>query len=111
MKISALKNQDGVAVIFVLFLVAVMLFIVLSMSAIFIPKLHVTTLIKNSTPATYAAESVLEWCLYKNRIGDITLPSMANGSTYTITPIDCSSSPVKATGTYGGVTRAFELTF
>jgi|SRR3989344_6245624 len=104
--------QKGVAIIFTLLLVSIILSIVLALSAIFIPKLHGASEVKNSVTATYAAESVLEWCLYKTRIGDIDPPDLGIlGLTYTVDPPDCSGTSVKATGTYGGVTRAFQLTY
>lgn len=100
------------AIITSVLLVGVILSIVFSLSAIFIPKLRSAADVKNSTAAAYAAESLLEWCLYQYRTGDIARPVMSNGSTYSIiNPEDCLVSPVRATGTYRGVTRAFELTY
>ncbi|MEK7616151.1 MAG: type II secretion system protein [Patescibacteria group bacterium] len=103
------NTQSGFALVVSILLVAVILSIALSLSAIFIPKIRIAAEAKNSVTAAYAAESALEWCLYSNRIEPVPSPTMTNGSTFTIT--DCSVSPVKATGTYRGVTRAFEISF
>lgn len=91
---------------------------VFTLSAIFIPKIKSATDIKNSVAAAYAAESAIEWCLYVNRIGVVSLPVMLNGATIingtTNLPFvsaDCATPPVKALGTYQGVTRSFEISF
>lgn len=106
------KKQEGVAILVSVLFIGILLSIVFALSAIFIPKLKSAAEIKNSVTAAYAAESELEWCLYELRVGDVSPPAMANGSTYVpLAPADCSVSPVRAVGSYRGVTRAFELSF
>ena len=105
------KKQAGVAIITTFLVVGVLLSIVFSLSAIFIPKIRVAAEAKNSVVATYAAESMLEWCLYVNRIGPAPSPEPSSTLPWTATVTDCTVSPVKAVGTYRGVTRAFELSF
>ena len=97
------------AIIVSILLVGVILSIVFALSAIFIPKIRTAAETKNSTPAAYAAESGLEWCLYVARHGDVPAPvnPLGNGSTYEVS--DCAVSPVKSTGQYRGVTRAFQI--
>lgn len=106
-------RQSGVALVISILVVGILLSIVLTLSAIFIPKIRIAAETKNSVTAAYAAESALEWCLYVVNIDpDQSRPTMENGSTYTpIAPTACTTSPVRATGTYRGVTRAFEITF
>ena len=112
-KIHVKKSQAGIAIITTVLLVGVMLSIVFTLSAVFIPKIRSASETKNSVTAIYAAESGLEWCLFKNNYPSTSpmplQPIMDNGSTYTVT--DCTSSPVHAVGTYRGVTLAFELSF
>lgn len=108
------------AVLFAGILVAM----VLSLSLVFIPKIKVAGDVKKSVAAAYAAESAIEWCLYVNRIGVANQPVMSNNAVYINgnspigapfaavppRPGDCVS-PVKALGTYQGVTRSFEISF
>ena len=103
-------SQQGVALISSLLIVGVLLSILFSLSAIFIPKIRIATETKNSVVAAYAAESGLEWCLYKNRVDpDAPVPSMGEGVTFEVT--DCTISPIKSIGKYRGVTRSFEVSF
>lgn len=102
------KSKNGMALIVSVLLVGVILSIAFALSAIFIPKIRSAAETKNSTPAAYAAESGLEWCLYVTRHGDVPKPQMQNDSTYEVT--DCATSPIKSTGHYRGVTRAFQIT-
>jgi len=103
------RDNKGVAILISLLIVAVILSVVLALSAIFIPKIQIASETKNSVPGAYAAESALEWCLYVNRAAPVPPPVMNNGSTYTVT--DCAASPVRAVGTYRNVSRMFEITF
>jgi hypothetical protein len=116
------KDQSGIISVFAVILVGAILAIGLTLSAIFIPKIKSSAEIKNSSAAAYAAESVLEWCLYINRIvpaaGSIAQPVMSNGAAYIngltnagFTESDCSTPAIKAIGTYRGVTRSFQISF
>ncbi|MBI2669717.1 MAG: hypothetical protein HYX20_01020 [Candidatus Yanofskybacteria bacterium] len=109
-------GQEGVAVIFAILLMDILLTISLTLSAIFIPKIRVSSDVKSSVGALYAAESGIEWCLYINRVGSTAQPTMSNGATFingaTNAPFieaDCAAFPIKSTGTYRGVTRSFEV--
>ena len=104
------KSQAGIAILISILLVGVLLSMVFSLSAIFIPKTHSASDIKNSVAAAYAAESALEWCFYKyQKDPGAAALSMGNGATYTVIPADCSSTPINATGTFRGVNRAFQI--
>lgn len=109
-------KESGVAVIFTLLLMGFFLSIVLTLSAIFIPKIRIASDIKSSVGALYAAESGIEWCLYIDRIGSTVQPTMSNSADFingiTNAPFmeaDCSVFPIKSVGTYRGVTRSFEV--
>lgn len=109
------------AVLFISFL----LLITITLSAIFIPKIHSLFQVKNSTPALYAADSALEWCLYVARLtppaATPSPPVMANGSDYKnglttpspapLAAADCKALTIKAVGTYQGVSRSLQINF
>mgnify|MGYP001583620788 CR=1 len=113
-----LTDNRGVVVILSVLLIGLILSIVLTLSLIFIPKIKSASDVKNSATSLYAAESAIEWCLYVNRIGVVSLPVMSNGAVIingiTNLPFvaaDCATPPIKALGTYQGVTRSFEISF
>lgn len=121
-KIKIKNREGGVAIIFSVLLIGVILAIVLTLSAIFIPKIRASAEVKKSTAAAYAAESAIEWCLYiKINTPPSPTPSppvMSNGATYTngltggpLSASDCLSIPIRTLGTFQGVTRAFEISF
>lgn len=112
------NSQSGVVVILAVLMIGIILSIVLTLSLIFIPKIRSAADIKSSVAAAYAAETAIEWCLYVNRIGSIAVPVMSNGATFingytnaAFVPADCTAPPLKAVGTYQGVTRSFEISF
>ncbi len=116
------KSQQGVALITSVLLATVLLGIVFTFSAIFIPKIRTSSESKKTVSAVYAADSGLEWCLYivnKDDIGnpETLQPVMSNGSTYsngenqTLEALDCITDPLRILGVYQGVTRAFDIYF
>lgn len=114
---SPISDNRGVALILAILTIGVLITIVLTLSAIFIPKIRLSKDTRNSVGAIYAAESAIEWCIYNKRNGVTLLPVMANGATYTdisggaLDASDCSGSSAKIIGNYQGVTRAFDVTF
>ena len=110
-------SQTGSVIVFAVLLLAVMLAIVFSLSAVFIPKILLSAKAKSSVSAFYAADSAVEWCLYTNQKGSTNLPVMSNGAAYydgdekTLDARDCDTSPVKVIGTYQSVSRAIEVSF
>lgn len=109
-----LNNQKGVIIIFTAITLVLLISIALGLGAIFIPKIKSVTEVKNSVGALFAAESGLEWCLYNNQVKPSPTPAppaMSNGSTYILTPADCSGTSLKSVGTFRGVTRAFQVDF
>lgn len=111
-------KESGVVVILSVLLIGLILSIVFSLSLIFIPKIKSASDIKNSVASAYAAESAIEWCLYVNRIASVALPVMSNGAiiingntNQPFLPADCSTQPIRAIGTYRGVSRSFEVSF
>lgn len=105
------QNQQGVIVLFSLFLVGIVLAMSLTLTSIFIPKIRLSGETKKSSAALYAADSAIEWCIYVIRHGSVPAPIMSNGATYTVSPPACTSSPVRAEGVYQGITRVYQLDF
>ena len=113
-----LPTSEGAALVISVLLAGVLLSIVLTLSLIFIPKIRASSEIGKSPAALYAAESAIEWCLYANRRGSASMPAMSNGASFIngitnlpFDPADCSTSPIKAIGTYQGISRSFEISF
>lgn len=113
-------DKRGIAVIFAIFLIGVLLSIVLAISAVFTPKIRLAGETRNSATAFYAADSAIEWCLYVRRKTAVPQPAMTNGATFLnglpVTPVafaaaDCSAQIIRAIGTYQNVSRAIEVSF
>lgn len=101
-------------IIFTTIILGILVSISLGLGAIFTPKIRQIAEVKNSVGALSAAESGLEWCLYKNQAApspDPAPPVMANGATYILTPADCSGRSIKSLGTYKNITRAIQVDF
>ncbi len=105
-------SSPGVAIIFSLLFIAVVLAIVTTLSAIFTPKIKLAYNANKSVTAVYAAESGIEYCLFVVRKSPSPLPTllMSNGAVVVNSPADCVL-PVTSTGTYQGVSRAFEVNY
>lgn len=105
-------QETGVVLLFAMILIAALLSMAFTLSLIFIPKIKSSSQAKDSVGAFFAADTAVEWCLYVNRKDPVAVaPTMSNGATFTILPVDCLSFPMTATGNYKGVTRAVEVNF
>ena len=76
------SNQKGAALVISILIVGFLLSIVLTLSALFIPKIRASSEIGKSSAALYAAESAIEWCLYVYRHSSVAAPVMSNSATY-----------------------------
>ena len=108
------KNKErGAIIIFTVLMLSTMLAVSLTLAAIFIPKIRgIVNAGPGSVGAIYAADSAIEWCLYKNRgYPELPQPTMSNGATYIITPADCAITPLnhQAVGNYRGVSRSLQV--
>ena len=105
-------KQEGAALIFALFIGGVLISIIIALSSIFIGRLKTVSEIRNSSSAAYAADSAIEWCIFKSRHTGTTVsgPTLGNGAVFVLSG-NCSTGIVKITGTFQGITRAFEITF
>ncbi len=107
------SSQSGAVLIFTILIMGSMLAIALALVAIYAPKIRVVNDAgAGSVGAIYAADSALEWCIYTNRANPaLPQPVMANGSTYTLIPEDCTVLPLnnQAVGTYKNVSRSLQV--
>lgn len=119
---TKIRNQKGVAILFVVLLVGILLSIVLTLSSIFTPKIRASFDVTSSAGAIYSAESAIEWCLYVNRQSPPAPtplpPVLDNGAIYAnsatgapLIPNDCLSPSVRIIGTYRSVSRVLDVTF
>ena len=111
---NSLKNKNfcgGSALVLSVLIVNTLLSMAIVLTLIFVPKIKVSTNIKNSVSAIYAADSGIEYCLYINRVGPVNAPTLNNGATYTVIPADCSTTTIRAVGEKDGTTRSLEVTF
>jgi len=102
-----------------------MLSISITLANTFIPKLRSVVETSSSTKAIYAADAASEVCLFESRhqAVPVSRPFLTNGATFTIaslsaTPVDVSNDcrvlggvtfRFRALGTFGGVSRALEV--
>jgi len=112
------KSQQGLALISAVLLSTVLLGIIFTLTAIFLPKIQVAREHKKSVVALYAAESGIEWCIYVINKGAADFPIMVNGAEILdilyntpVAPADCADDPLKVLGRYQGVLRSFEIAF
>lgn len=107
------SNQKGSIIVFTVLMVGSILAVALTLTAIFLPKIRaVVNAGEGSVGAIYAADSIIEWCIYMNRGNPVRpQPVMANGATYTLVPADCTVIPTtnQAVGTYQGVSRSLQF--
>lgn len=111
------KKNSGIAVLFAILVLGIILSTTLALSVIFIPKIRLSFDVKNSPSAIHAADTGVEWCLYNFRKGTIFNPPVfLNGATFSIngkdSPVstDCVS-PVKSIGRLHNSTRSLEVSF
>jgi len=70
------NNQAGVALLFTIILLSIMLSISLALAAIFLPKIRISADTKNSVGAFFAADSATELCLYEARKQIVPNPTL-----------------------------------
>ncbi len=114
------EKEKGSILIYSVLMLGVILTITLAFGNILLPKLKTASNAINSTAASYAADSALEWCLYTQRARSpaVGQPTIANGATYAIyfpgsanTLATCAPAETplnhRVVGTYRGVSRSF----
>lgn len=115
-------SQQGSILIYTLLSMAVMLAIGITLNQLFISRLRAAVSARSALVALYAADSATESCLYQARLKTPDSPLMMdNGATATVVDVltntdvtgDCSvlgkSFNFRATGNFGGSSRALEI--
>lgn len=103
--------EKGAVLIYVLLIAGIVISIAFVLTSIFATKVRLAFDFPNSVTALYAADSALEWRLYNERQDpDAAQPFLTNGASFTITT-PFGEFPIKAIGTFRGVSRALEVSF
>jgi hypothetical protein len=109
-KISS--NNRGSIIIYTIITVSVILMSAIITISILVPKLKLARDVSGSVGAIFAADSLIEWCINESRNSSVfDQPIMKNGATFIISPASCTGVALDhvVTGTYKGVSRAFEI--
>jgi len=95
LKFAKLKinSESGVIIVYSILMVGVLLAIVTTLSALFSAKVRLSSDVKSSVSALYAAESGVEWCLFRKKDGNAPIPVLDNGATYEVNPIAMNYRP------------------
>lgn len=120
------KSQQGSIIVFSIIIMTILLTITLTLVQVVIPKIKTINEAVNSVYAVFAADTAMEWCIYTNRAKLwVAPPELTNTATYEIygsvsgqPEIDTANNAFcegdklnfRTLGTYGGVTRSFEVT-
>jgi len=116
-------NQKGVAVLYVIFVVTILLAISFGISGILISQIKMLGEIGHSVVAFYAADTGIEKVLVDRQAPNLTPyyydGSLDNGATYTVSVIQggspgCGSGfyyCIKAIGAYQNTKRAIEINY
>jgi len=113
-------GQDGVAAILTILFITFFASVVISLASIILPRLRVSAQLKSSVGALYAADSAIEWCLYRAKDPSAAAPVMQNGAVYTLYVAGTQDPPsnscstvgspaVKSVGIYQNVTRSLQV--
>jgi hypothetical protein len=115
MKIFKFYNNtknSGVAVLFTLLIMGILLSIIMVLTGIYAVKLRLSAETKYSVSAYYAAESGVEYCLYLRTLPlPIPTPPVLDGGRTFDTGSDCTVGSINSKGSFHNVTRAIEVTF
>jgi Tfp pilus assembly protein PilX len=107
------NTQSGIALLLTMIITSAALLIAVLISNVVTTQIKLSSDIRDSTLAIYAADSGIEWELYQIRQGAaVPAPVMANGAT--IITIVSGSAPnftIKSLGSFGTVKRQFEVSF
>jgi len=120
-RVNSKNNQKGIALIAAVLIAMVLMGIILTMGAIFLPKLRSARTQLESYEALYTAESGMEWCIYLTVGNPIAGPDLpADRGLYfgtmqnELDATDCTSAPPTAPltviGVSGDTARAYQAT-
>ncbi|MGD0977049.1 MAG: hypothetical protein ABR875_02035 [Minisyncoccia bacterium] len=109
---SKKRSDSGVALLFTILMIGILLSIILVLSNIFAIKLKLSAETRYSVSAYYAAESGVEYCLYL-RTSPTPVPDppvLDNGATFD-TGDTCASGNIRSVGSFRNVSRAIEISY
>ncbi len=114
----------GSILLYAMLVMAIMLIIGTTLTALFASELRVASLAQQSVLSLYVADSAAEKCLYEARtLSSVPALSFASGATYevinlgagmsdltvTCEPLGSSSFGFRATGTHQSIRRSLEI--
>lgn len=115
--------MKGSVMIYSVLILAIIISIAISLVSSFVSKIRTSSDVIKSAVAIYAADSALEWCLYKNRGNlnppalppTITTPTGVTTQVYFgagIATCDITETPLnhRSVGTYLEISRSLEIT-
>lgn len=107
------NNQKGITLLLTVIIISIVMSIAILISNIVITQLKLAGDISDSVAAIYAADSGVEWQLYKIRQGaSVASPNMSNGATVSVTVTgNFPNFTIKSLGSYRAVKRQFEVSF
>lgn len=113
MNFLKVNNQKGAAAILLaLLILGVIILVALGLSAIFVGELKVSTLIRQSGPAFYAAEAGTEYALYQvSHLGVAngnSFQTLSNGATFSV---EWNVNSIRSVGKYANTRRKVEVTW
>ncbi len=112
-RIANENNERGIALLLTVIILSIVTLIAVLIADIVIVQLKLAKDIGDSQAAIYAADSGIEWQLYKIRKGvSAASPVMSNGATVETTVTGTAPNfTIKSLGSYGTVKRQFEINF
>ncbi len=112
-KIKQHNTQGGVALLLTVIILSVVTLVSVFIVNVVSNELKLAGDINDSKKAIYAADSGVEWQLYKIRHGAlVSSPVMSNGATVSVTVTgNYPSFTIKSLGSYNVVKRQFEIRF
>ncbi|MBI4919734.1 hypothetical protein HY838_00300 [Candidatus Azambacteria bacterium] len=111
--IKNIRGEKGIALLITVVIISAVLLMVVFISNIVITQLRLAGDIADSAAAIYAADSGIEWQLYRIRKGvAVPSPSMSNGAEISTTVTgDYPNFTIKSLGSYRLAKRQFETSF
>jgi len=102
------KNQKGQVLLITVLILMSTFALAISMGGMVLYELRAMVNTNESVKALYAAESGIEWQLFRANKGNTDLPVMTNGTTY---ENDSGPGYIRSSGNSGRVNRAMEVSF
>lgn len=107
------QKQSGIALLLTVIILSIVTLIAVLIANIVIVQLRLAKDISDSQAAVYAADSGIEWQLYRIKKGVLVpSPVMSNGAVVETTVTGTAPNfTIKSLGSYQSVKRQFEVSF